>query len=587
MTARYWPALLTALLLLVGCTTIPANSTPEVVRTLNRGASSPQASITPDPGEGPRDVVSKFISAGVLADAGHSSSRQFLTNAAARKWQDNPTVIVDSTTIGVASQDESGANLQVTGRRIGQVDQAGVYTPTLKGMGVGDPETFNFKLIKVAGQWRIDQLQPGVLIDKQAFLNSYLPATNLYFVNATYANTNTVTLVPDIRYTPLRGQALASWLLNQLLAGPRPELAQAVASELPNEVGKPSVQLGDPIDIEIPGATQLDEAGRNALAAQLAFTFATFEYSGAQLTVTDLGRPVRIPSANGATFSQDVFTTLSPDPPTATAYAYFIRNGAVISGEDNKPLPGLLGQPSRSFSSIAVRQDPTGGLKVAGVSGNVLQLGTDSKLAKVNLPAGALSRPVWRPHANDVWFGIGSSGAIDRVVPGQAPISVSITSPVGSAPAGRVIALQFSPDGVRLGAVVRNPDGTAAVWVGSVVTSGSDVRIVSFEPVTPAQLTVTDVAWSDSTELDLIATSPVANGGVPQLWTVHSDGSQINPVTDSGLPGAPTSVADVDNGPTLVSASGNIWAHSSPDAPAWVSYPGKVPTEGINPTYAQ
>ncbi len=574
-------------LLLSGCTTIPSSSSPQVLRTLNRsGAGSPRASITSEPGEGPRDVVSKFISAGVQADAAHSSSRQFLTNAAARKWQDNTTIIVDTATIGVASQGNDRGNVAVTGQRIGQLDAAGIYTPTLKRMGLGDPETFNFKLVKVAGEWRIDQLQAGVIIDRQAFLDSYVPSTSLYFLSSGDSDSNAVNLVPDARYTPLTGQALASWLLTQLLAGPRPELVQSVSSEVPDQVGKPSVQLGDPIVVELPGTAQLDSGGRNALAAQLAYTFASFEYSGAQLALTDAGRPVRIPQASGSTFSQDMFSSLSPDPATPDAESYFIRAGAVIKGADDKPVPGLLGQSSRGLSSVALRHDQAGTLQVAAVANNSLLLGTDSKLVRVPLAPGVISRPEWRPHASDVWFGLGGAGAIYRIPRSQQPRPVSISSPVGSGPVGQVIALRFSPDGVRLAAVVRAPDGTAAAWVGSVVTSGSDVRIDSFEPVTPAQLTVNDVSWLDSTKLAMIGSAPDTNNGAPLVWAVHSDGSQLSAVSNSGLPPGPNSIASEPGGPTLVSASGTIWAHATQDAPSWASYPNKVPSEGSNPIFA-
>lgn len=587
MRGRRWAVLCATVLVLTGCTTIPSSSAPQVVRTLNRsGLSSPKVSISPEPGEAPRDVVSKFISAGVQADAAHSSSRQFLTNEAAHKWQDSTTIILDTATIGVASPGVDRENVAVTGRRVGQLDASGIYTPTLKRLGLGDPETFNFKLVKTAGQWRIDQLQPGVLIDRQAFMDSYAPGTSLYFLNAGDTDSTTINLVPDLRYTPLSDQPLASWLLAQLLAGPRSELAQSVSSEVPDQLGKPSVQLGDPIVVEMPGTAQLDPAGRNALAAQLAFTFASFEYSGAQLTLTDSGRPVRIPQASGDVFNQDTFSALSQGAATAATQAYYIRGGAVISGTDNKPLVGILGQPGRNFSSVALRRGTGGDLAVAGISKNSLLLGNETKLSPVRLPAGALSRPEWRPHADDVWIGLGTGGAIYRVLPNGAAKPVSVTSPVGSGPSGQVVAVRFSPDGARLAAVVRAPDGTAAVWVGSVVTSGSDVRIDSFEPVTPVQLTVSDVAWSGPTQLAMVGASP-ENNNAAQLWLVQSDGSQLVSVANSGLPGPPTSLAQVEGAPTLVSASGAIWSHASQDAPSWTSYPQRSTIDGTSPVYAR
>src|SRR5689334_3090650 len=93
---------LVAVALLAGCTGIPTSSAPQVVRSGERSsaAGQPQTHITPVPGEGPHEAVTNFVIAGVDADAGHSSSRQFLTTGAARRWQDNQTVILDEATVG-------------------------------------------------------------------------------------------------------------------------------------------------------------------------------------------------------------------------------------------------------------------------------------------------------------------------------------------------------------------------------------------------------------------------------------------------------------------------------------------------------
>jgi hypothetical protein len=588
MSRRRWVAMLAGLLLLTGCTTIP-NSSPQVIRTPIRGdADSPQPSITPEPGEDPQAVVLKFISAAVLAGAQHSASRQFLTTAAARKWQDTSTVILDEPRATKPPPDLGGdrATVVVSGRRVGQLDSAGVYTPVLKNLGKGDQESFTFRLVRTNGQWRIDQLPPGVLVGSPAFNASFNPPSTLYFLNAA-ADTGQLALVPDLRYTSLTGQAQASWMLTQLLVGPRAELAQSVVSEIPDQVGKPTVQLGDPITVEIPGTNQLDGAGRNALAAQLAFTFYPFEYGGPQLMITDGGRPVRIPDAVGTTFDTNDFNVLSPAQQATVANAYYLRNGAVIDASDDTPLPGLLGQAGE-LDSVALRDDSTGTvLQAAGVRQGALLVDTDKRLVKVPLPPGEVSRPEWRPHANDVWVGVGDKGAIYRVTPGDAARPVSITSPLGGSLTGQVLAVRFSPDGARIAAVVRAPDGTAAAWVGSI-SSGTDVRIDSFEPVTPVQLVVSDIAWANETKLSVIAAS-TASAGPAQVWRLSSDGSQLIQATSLNLPPAsPSAIAERDGQPTLISVSGYIWAYVS-ESKGWSSYPAIKNSNqgGVNPIFAE
>ncbi|HEX8094309.1 hypothetical protein [Jatrophihabitans sp.] len=569
-------ALVTAGLLLAGCTGVPTDSAPLVVRTVDRSnPGGPQPNATPRAGSEPRDIVHDFLAAGVAADAGHSQSRQFLTTAAARKWQDSTVTVVDETTVKLPTFTGQGATIEVTGHRVGQLDATGVYSASLKGTGVGDLETFTFNLTQVEGEWRINELQPGVLMRQSAFTSSYRPRS-LYFFDSAEA-----TLVPDVRYCALNGQALATWLLAALVAGPRPELAQAVINEAPDQVGRPTVVDSDPIVVEMPSTSQLDGKGRDRLAAQLAYTLGQIRFlPGAQFKLTDSGRPVLIPAARGATFAAVTFSSASPDSVAPGVRPYFLRDGAVIDGIENKPVAGVLGQPGRALTSVALRRNKAGDLQVAAVAGNTLQMGSTTKLSRVELPPGALSRPEWRPHVGDAWIGVGTKGLIFRISPDGVPRLVSITSPVGGLPPGQVLALRFSSDGVRLAAVLRAADGTTSAWMGSVVTSASDVRIDSFEPLTPARLVVSDVAWADATKLLMVARAP---NDETRVWQVMSDGSALDSLTNIGLPGAPTSIAAVSQQLPLVSASDSIWTLREP---SWVSFPGNTPTQGTNPVYA-
>jgi hypothetical protein len=139
--------------------------------------------------------------------------------------------------------------------------------------------------------------------------------------------------------------------------------------------------------------------------------------------------------------------------------------------------------------------------------------------------------------------------------------------------------LRFSSDGVRLAAVVRGADGTMTAWIGSLVTSSSDVRIDSFEPLTPVRLMVSDVAWADATKLLLIAGAP---NDETRVWQVNSDGSALGPLTNSGLPGRPTSIAAAPQQPPLVSASDSIWIQRD----LWRPFLGGSFTPGTNPVFA-
>ncbi|HTZ44030.1 MAG TPA: hypothetical protein VMB79_09215 [Jatrophihabitans sp.] len=570
-----------ALLVLAGCGGIPSSSAPQVVRSIR---DSPTASIAPrivpQPGAGPDELVREFVQAGVDADAGHSKSRQFLTTAAARRWQDNQTVVLDETNFSDPAISGDSATVTVTGRRVGQLDANGVFAPILKGMGTGDQETFNFSLTRSSGQWRIDQLQPGVLVSAAAFTTAFHQRQLFFFDSAQRI------LVPDLRYTPLQGGTLASWLLAQLVAGPRAELAQTLVNEVPSQVGKPTVQPGNPMTVEMPGTAQLDASGRNGLAAQLAFTLGQVQYSGGELELTDNGKAVRVPAAPSITFSIADFNAVSPDSVVPGVVPYWVHNGAVVDSK-GVPLPNALGQ-ARNLSSVALRRNSVAAngsgdsLLAAGLTAEgQLLIGSARGLTPVALRQAATSRPDWRPFSDDVWLGAGVHGGIYRVTAGQPPSPVSISSQVGPLPAGRVVALRISSDGERIAIVLRGAEGGGSAWVGSVVTSGSDVRIDSLEPITPPSLAVTDLAWADPTKLLLVAAAP---GAEARMWQVFSDGSMLDEMSNVGLPGPPTSITASQQQPPLVSAANAIWAYNSG---SWSSISGTDSTvPGSNPVYA-
>jgi hypothetical protein len=583
--SKLWLGLAAVLLVLTGCTGIPSSSAPQVVRTVGR-SSTPDATetthIAPQPEDSPHEVVSNFVLAGSDAGALHSTARQFLTTRASTGWKDNPTVILEEANTGDAVISGDTATVPVTGRRIGQLDANGIFSPTLKGMGTGDLETFNFNLVRTSIGWRIDHLQPGVLIDSQSFTRYYQPRA-LYFMDSTQS-----IVVPDLRYSPLPHGQLANWLLTELIAGPRPDLAQSVINAVPDQVAKPSVQIGNPTIVDLPGVGQLDVASRNALATQLAFTLGQVddvEFSGGRLEITDSGKPVPIPAASGLQFPTGSFCSASTEPIALCPGAgsdgelYFLRYGSVLPAN-----PTLAGLPNRNFSSVALRQGSAKTLQAAGLVGSSqLQIGSDQTFVSTRLPHPATSRPEWEPYSDNVLIGVGNR--IYRVTSGGPAVPVSLTSDVGALPAGQIIAVRLSSDGDRVALVIQGPAGGTA-WVGSVVTAGSDVRIESLTPVTPPALAVTDVAWTTSTRLALVAAEP---GAEARVWPVYSDGSQLGrPLSNVHLPGPPTAIAGGQGQPTVVSvgsaSSSSIWRAVSS---GWKSLSGTDALEyGSNPVYA-
>jgi len=569
------------LVLVAGCAGVPHDSKPQVIRQVNEAGDNdgPQVNYAPQKGMEPRQLVQSFLSAGVAADASHSAARQFLTNDAARKWQDGAVTVLQDTRTQLPDITGDTASVQVTGRRVGQLDATGIFTPVLKNAGVGDAETFSYGLKLVDGQWRIDKLPPGVLINQSDFATYYKPRS-LYFFNS-----SETTLVPDLRYAALDGEAAASWMVSQLITGPRTELAQAVVNNIPDQVDprRVTVTMSSQITVDIPGVDQLDGAGKSGLAAQLAYTLSQIQFGVARIELDDSGRPVSIPSV-GKVFSAESFPDANPDGWSAGSSVFYLNDGKVIDGASGKPIAGPLGAGAQKpLSSVALARSKDGTVLAAAVasgpaSASSLLVGTTRQLSPVTLPGPPSGRPEWRPHTAVVWIG-GQNGSLYRAGSNTRPVAVSVTQARGGLPPKRILALRFSPDGVRLAAVVEAADGTSAVWIGTVVSSGTDVRVESFEPITPAALQVNDVAWASSTTVLMLAAQPNEEW---KMWSVQSDGSGLRNFATTGLPpNPPTAIAATTNQVALLSASNSIWAQQGS---AWVSLRGSS-TLGVNPVY--
>jgi hypothetical protein len=155
-----------------------------------------------------------------------------------------------------------------------------------------------------------------------------------------------------------------------------------------------------------------------------------------------------------------------------------------------------------------------------------------------------------------------------------------------------VVALRFSPEGARVAVVFAAPDGTAQVWVGTVVRSQTQVRVDGLQAITPAGIAITDVAWNDPLKLFVIGrpvsspSSPTARAvpiGDADIYEVQVDGSLWTPRTVANLPQDPDSITVAENEDAWVSAGSTVWVQR---AGGWAS-PGPGSTPGTNPVYVE
>lgn len=567
-------AVAAAALVLAGCTGVPANSTPQVIGQVGVSASD-TASTAPPAGADPHEIVVDFLDASATSDPAHAKARQYLTPDAKAHWNDKTVTVVDQFRVS----NLVNGTVTLTARKIGSIDATGTYTPELQGDGSGDllavPFTFGMQL--VAGEWRIQALPNSVFVTSDNFQPLYNHYA-LYFYDLALQH-----LVPDLRYSPLNDAGLlADWLIQQLVAGPRPALADSVTSELPQVTDplKVSVQIGSPSVVTLPGTSQLDAQTRNRVAAQLAFTLTQVTLVQS-MQIVDALRPVTIPATNGPAFAAITFQSAMGMQSTSSAL-YYVHNGAVLD-EAGKPLPGALGSSSSGLSSVALAGNGSANLLIAGVSGSGatqrLLVGTLAEGIQPTSVRGTLSRPTWAPGRGEVW--VGSGAGVIRVGADRKPLPVSITAHSGSV-TGSVSAIRFSPEGSRVALVLSNPDGTGQVWVGSIVRSQSQVRIDGLEQVTPNGIVTRDVAWNDPLKLWVVGRN-LASGDV-NVYEVQIDGALLTPRGTTNLPGGdPDSITVAEGQVPWVSAGQSVWF--LPGA-AWAS-PGNGETFGTNPVYVE
>src|SRR5690606_40408932 len=114
-------------------------------------------------------------------------------------------------------------------------------------------------LTRTDGQWRIDELPPGVVIERTEFFSTYAQR-DLFFLSGSGD-----ALVPDPRWTAADRTDLEYSLVNLLATGPRPGLTDSVLSRVPASV---SVRPGEDGEGGGSSGTTIDFTGLPVLSSQ-------------------------------------------------------------------------------------------------------------------------------------------------------------------------------------------------------------------------------------------------------------------------------------------------------------------------------
>ena len=385
---------------LSGCAGVPDSSAPQAIGTVER----PAPKQLPEPGAGmnPDQLLREFLKATADPANRHLAARQFLTDSASKDWDDQGSALLVDKVVFTETRSADKISVTMQAEILGSLSDVGVFE-------TGDgklPDPGPIELVQTPNGWRINRLPSGVFLDWQKFQAAYKRYT-LYFVDPTGK-----TVVPDPRYVAVSdSDLLATELVNKLMAGPRPEMANAVR----NLLGAP-LKLRGPVTradggktgvgrgyggarVDLENLTTTDPASRLLVAAQLIWTLARSDVKGPYLINVD-GAPLDDRFVDGWK-TTDVASTDPGAVDGAPAGVHALMGGVMVAldGQRATKVTGSFGtmtdQRAASFSRsgrdvAAVLGPPDAGASLwIGPNGGQAVRATDGRtLSRSMTPSG-------------------------------------------------------------------------------------------------------------------------------------------------------------------------------------------------------
>lgn len=563
-----------ALALVGGCASLPDSSAPQAIGTIERDSAGTSVEA-PAPGREPDLLLRDFFKASTDPTNQHLAARQFLTAGVSGKWDDAAsTTIVDKIDVLPEQRSNERSTYTIRANKVGQLEPGGLY--------VAEEGSFETEvgLVQVDGEWRIDQLPAGVIMDRAEFLNSY-QRKSLYFLDPSGS-----TVVPDPRWIAGAQDQMASQLVGLMIDGPKSALTPAVRNEFGDGVSvlgpitkadgrtaQVGVGLGG-IRIDFQGLSQKNEQERGLFAAQLVWTLANADISGPYVILAD-GEPLDERFPNGWT-TADVASTNPLATTSATVGLHALRDGSMVSVSDSgaTPVEGFFGE-TRSLRSVGL--SPNGNL-VAAVSdtgkptpepANALMVGDYDGQAAPALEGGAITRPTWGPDNAAIWVAVNGNTVV-RVLrePGTGRESVvNVDAGAVTALGTNITELRLSRDGVRAALIVDGKVYTAIVVQRPNGTFElSSPRAIALGLGSPAL----SLDWSDG---ETIVVARAAND--TPVVQVSVDGSRMDALPSRNLT-APVVAVDASATTEFVADSRAVFQLNNND-PAGDRYWREVP----------
>lgn len=580
MTRKLLSVLLAGLIaMLPGCAGVPDSSAPQAIGTV--ALPSPKQLPEPNPSMNPDQLLREFLKATADPANRHLAARQFLTDSASKDWDDQGSALLIDKVVFTETRSADKIAVTMQADILGSLSDIGVFE-------TGDgklPDPGPIELIQTPDGWRINRLPNGVFLDWQQFQTAYKRYT-LYFVDPTGK-----TVVPDPRYVALSDpDLLATELVNKLLAGPRPEMADAVRNLL-----GPPLKLRGPVTradggktgvgrgyggarVDLENLTTTDPASRLLVAAQLIWTLARSDIKGPYLINVD-GAPLDDRFVDGWK-TTDVAATDPGAVDGVPAGVHALVGGSMVALDGQRAIKvnGSFGTMTDQRAASISRS----GRDVAAVvgppnQGASLWIGPNGGEAVRATDGRTLSRPSWA--LDDAVWVVVDGNSVVRVIREEAsgqPARIPVDSAaVTSRFPGAITELQVSRDGTRASMVI---DGQV-VLAGVEQTPGGEFALTY-----PRRLgfglgnSVVSLSWRTGDDMVVTRSDPAHPVSYVNLDGVNSDGPSNNlvmPVSAVAANPSAVYVADARGVLQLLATSatnGQTWSELRP-----FMEPGAVP----------
>lgn len=467
-----------ALLVPAGCAALPTSGEPhEFAIEAPQREPLRQYGSAPQPGSSPERLVEDFLlasSAGTYDD--YATARLYLTPEASVAWHPGEQVVIfpSDSPPEPETQTEltSVSEVVLTLRTIGSVDSAGLLNTTES----GGTTSVSFVLERNNdGEWRIAELEAGLILSQSAFLNGY-QAVNLYFPSVDFS-----ALVPDPRWYPRT--RVASHMVQGLIDGPAETIAPAVTGDLIANLSLPTagVDVKDRLaTVVLEGPARTSEEEKTTLYWAL---HATLRQLPSVQTVTVRLNGVELPEG-----------ALPPGPDYRLDRLVGIRDGSIVSGTTTTTLvvadATQAGEGAAEPAVGPLASSPYAWIDPQAATLNIVDMLAEVSVAKrvvdVAEPA-APSIDRW----GAVWLASGTvADALIMVPPSGQPQTVALGRE------GQPLVVVVSPDGARAAVLLQVGDHSEVV-VAALVREEANGTYTLERPYVAAQMSTeaTDLTW--------------------------------------------------------------------------------------------